>query len=1072
MQRGFYRDACERLAKTFSSPLQVEPAKRIQCGRMLATCYGKLQLWDLAGQTLDECVVLDPEDAALRRLAADAWTMGGSSDRVAAQLDALDDGSFGAALEIARLKAAANSSQPPEQRNPESVRDALQLARMRWEALPEGQRASQPIWLLELFEIAYADRPAADQASGLTALTDLAAKYPTNPEVQWAAVLNLANNGKADSAKLALGRLRKIAEVSGSTQDAANAIIAEAVIAQAGDDIDGALRILREGIASTPDEALPLAKAAASMAAENKHPKAAYELLKLVPEESWDVDALMMASRLGLSSDSPDELSIAPADLQRWEQKLRGLEGENGCNWRYLEAKRLIDSIARNSNRDELLNKAEIYYNQIDRIRPRWGMGAALGGQIAAIKGDREKAVTLLRRALQDGDTQVSTVLLLVSELTALDRLDEAERELKRLSNISESVVPTSMLEIALAQRKGDLKAALDVARKSTSRNHNDANAWLVAAQIAVAVANSKGTSAEEKTKLRAEAWDGLEHAARLTGGKDINVWNARFRFHFDVGDKEHAKEELKALESSPLPKDVALLAAANGYLALRDFESSQARAKEAIALDPNASRPHIALARILEQMGDRPGMLSELEAAHRLDKNNAAIREQLAMAYVVASEEVPWSEVDQLLSGNADSISTRSTLMRAVLSLQSDDRDRTESAIATLNSIAHSSLPEATTAKRVLAKQYAAQFVKADSKGRASPMGRLDFEQACSLYRDLMDRRSPEAVDGVPFARLLIEAGQLDEASQIVDKLSAAATSPLVLQLRLKIAQLKGEDLSSVASAWIASASGFPEEQLWAQVGKAMSELDLNDEALGWFEKAYAKDPSRFAAYALGLARAGQTKQAVDLCLAQLQKDGNVAAATLLPEIVLIHPSEPQSEAVEQALAEVIKEHADSPQLLEAVATLRLMQERYSEAVALYEQVDRLAPNRARTLNNLAMALVEQPGRESAALQKITKAIQLYGKHPQLLDTLAIVQSRLGQHDKAKATLLEAISLEKDPRFQMRLAEELIALGDQAEAQKIWEQIEIGQLKATTLTAAEQRSLAKLSKELDRTHE
>lgn len=1067
MQRGDYRAASEQLAKAFSSPLNVETPNRIQCGRLLAECYGRLQLWDLAGQTLDQCVVMRPTDITLRRLAAEAWRLLGAPDRAASQVDALDDGSFAAALEIARLKAAAQTSMPPEQRDNDQVRQALKVARLRWDAMPESERVSQPVWLLDVLEIAFAERESANLEAAQAALEEVAAKYATNPEVQLVAVANLARQGRTDSAKLAQQRLQKIAEVTGKPEDATNAIIAEIAIAEATGDIDGALRVARERIIASSRDGLRIAKVAAAYASAHKKNAAAYEILKLVPEESWDTDALMMAARLGMLNESSAGANIGEPDMQRWEDRLRKLEGEEGCNWRYLAAQRLIRDLAHSSNRAETLDKAEQYFNDIDRIRPRWGMGAALGGQIASLRGDRETAVALLRRAIQDGDTQASTVLLLVTELTALAQFDQAEQELKRLAHVPESILPTSMWEVALAQKRGDLRAALDAARKATSRNHKDANPWLVASQTALAVARSKDTSPDERAKLQAEAWDALEHAATITGGKDINVWNARFRFHVELGNKQQAKQELQALQSSPLPRSVGILAAANGYLLLQDFETAQARVKEAIALDPKDARPHVVMARILERMGDRPGMLSELQIAHRLDSDNADTRERLAVAYVLASEEVPWSEVDSLLSQSTDPSSAKSPLLGAMLSLERGDQQRIKDAMATLSSIANSSDAQATTAKRVLAKQYAKQFLKASPEERSSADGRRNLQQAQSLYEQLLTLDPPAPADGVSFATLLIEAGQVDEAQQIADRLSAAGTSPLVLQLRLRIAKLQGEDISRVASSWIASASGFEEEQLWEVVGKAMYQLDLNEEALLWLEKAYTQDPARFASYAVGLAKAGQTEKAVDLCVSLIEKDGNLQAATLLPEIVLLNPTEQQSEAVEQALAVAIMNHADSAPLLEAVATLRLMQERFTESVVLYEQADRLAPNRPRTLNNLAIALIELPGRETAALEKINKAIRLYGKHPQFLDTLAMVQSKLGQHEKAKVTLEEALELQKDPRFQLRLVEELIALGNASEAKIAWAQIETEQLKTMALTAAEQRSFNKLSQEL-----
>ena len=97
-----------------------------------------------------------------------------------------------------------------------------------------------------------------------------------------------------------------------------------------------------------------------------------------------------------------------------------------------------------------MLDRAQSLYREIEELRPRWGPAIALGGRIAAAKGEHARAVELLGRGIRDGGGSLPNILLLVSELYALDRIDEAATELARISEFSDTVQQVSLWEIEL----------------------------------------------------------------------------------------------------------------------------------------------------------------------------------------------------------------------------------------------------------------------------------------------------------------------------------------------------------------------------------------------------------------------------------------------------------------------------------------------------------------------------------------------------------------------------------------------------------------------------------------------
>ena len=119
------------------------------------------------------------------------------------------------------------------------------------------------------------------------------------------------------------------------------------------------------------------------------------------------------------------------------------------------------------------------------------------------------------------------------------------------------------------------------------------------------------------------------------------------------------------------------------------------------------------------------------------------------------------------------------------------------------------------------------------------------------------------------------------------------------------------------------------------------------------------------------------------------------------------------------------------SADLLDEIATMYLMQRNYPEAISFFESSEKIDPKRGRTLNNLAMALSEMPMRRQEAVAKIERAIALYGRAPDLLDTLGQVYFRSERIEQAIAVLKEALGQKNDNSFRIHLAQCLVQKKD-----------------------------------------
>jgi hypothetical protein len=148
---------------------------------------------------------------------------------------------------------------------------------------------------------------------------------------------------------------------------------------------------------------------------------------------------------------------------------------------------------------------------------------------------------------------------------------------------------------------------------------------------------------------------------------------------------------------------------------------------------------------------------------------------------------------------------------------------------------------------------------------------------------------------------------------------------------------------------------------------------------------------------------------------------------------------------------------------LLELAGTLRLFQQRYQEAFGLLILSEKLAPQSVITLNNLAIVASEIPGREQEGLARIERAIELFGRTPDLLDTLGTVQLTCGLAAQAENTLTASWEEKQDARTLLHLIQSLQAQGKQTELRERLKSFKLSSLRGVVLTTREQKAIESL---------
>jgi Tfp pilus assembly protein PilF len=210
------------------------------------------------------------------------------------------------------------------------------------------------------------------------------------------------------------------------------------------------------------------------------------------------------------------------------------------------------------------------------------------------------------------------------------------------------------------------------------------------------------------------------------------------------------------------------------------------------------------------------------------------------------------------------------------------------------------------------------------------------------------------------------------------------------------------------------------------------------------------------------------QRHEAVVLCLAAADGDAKKQVSALAAVFAAGPISSADSAACEPILSQALDQYGDDPQVLMALANIRLVQGDVDQAERLYRQVLATRPADAVVLNNLAAILAEKKAHGSEAEQLINRAIEKSGELPYLLDTKGIVLLSRGRAEEAVDLLERAAALDSDPRHLFHYTAALWKAQDRARARKIWQRLDMAALRRQLLTSSDQQLLLELSRNLD----
>lgn len=356
----------------------------------------------------------------------------------------------------------------------------------------------------------------SSRKSTIERLQKLGADYPTDAGIQNAAALSLAQAGKIEAGRECLQRLNAIESIDALAVTLTNAKF-EATVG----NLDIAIESLLAHAANNPDDVNQVRMLAAeyisSQEAENSVDKAYETLLNIPPRQHTPESCFRLFSYALAGLQMPVTSETDLSQLITAEQLLFDLDEPTGTWWKLAKAIRLLSEASNKTlnaeQRAELISEASRLSSEISDLRPVWGLGLSLAGQVAAARGEIISAIQSLQAGISNGDARLSSSYLLTQLLLQTNRVMEAEAEYSRFERLRTANSNIAAFGVSIAERKGEYKQSLELARQAAEDNDEDEVAWLLVAQAAMMAARSTDEGLA-KDELLAEARRSINRGA------------------------------------------------------------------------------------------------------------------------------------------------------------------------------------------------------------------------------------------------------------------------------------------------------------------------------------------------------------------------------------------------------------------------------------------------------------------------------------------------------------------------------------------------------------------------------
>lgn len=817
--------------------------------------------------------------------------------------------------------------------------------------------------------------------------------------------------GKFDDARRLMDQLK---QTSKAPEDI---ILNEVSLLAAQDKMDQALQRLEDALQNHP-KSENLARSFAILSDRQGHRKKCEETLKraLTSIEEpfsqrqlglllalfytrWEQEDDAYTLLLTLSQKLPEDIPIKRRLLsfervlkdteqaQELVDQIKTLEGEDGWQWRYEQAKLWFDGDQFESRHPEIVSLLQ----QNMLVNPNDQASRILLGQSHERAGDLQLAISMYREALRMTPNDLRVIVPMLAALYKAKGYDEAEDIMNRASRLKLSHPQLLKWEYMDYMRRGELNSASVILQDFIRNDPNNQAACLNLALLKI-----QQNEFEEALELLDEQ--------KRRDPDSIPITEMQIQISLRRNDPEEALRLSNEMVQK-LNKTSAYLLRARTYSALGQVDRAIEDLQQAIEMDPDNVQVWMAKSALYRSLGRMDMAIADVQKALSLAPDNIHIQKQAISLFFASgkSDDIDKGEIllEKALESNIEDIELRLFKARSLISKGTekamkeadrileritDERPEISEAwrykgeIAIKRGLSPRAIDVALSGLTYQSNNKGLLLLKARAEAMRSPV------LAISTLKGLHEMDPNDSSVAGFLANTYIEAGEPDKAVDLLtDQLKRCEDSNR-RQCRISLAfalykkgdtDLAIKELDSLLQAepgdpypLLAKAQLLREDRLW-------SELDR--EVISWYEK---------------------------------HPEGSRTLVAIATDMIEYSDNQARSTA-EKILSAVRKEDPNCIEAMDVLAVLLLdTPGRAGESEALYRRILELDPDHYIAMNNLAWILSEEQNKPQEALEFAQKGLQINPEFNELFDTRGVIYYRLGEYEKAVEDFNMAIQL------------------------------------------------------------
>src|SRR5947209_5949113 len=323
-----------------------------------------------------------------------------------------------------------------------------------------------------------------------------------------------------------------------------------------------------------------------------------------------------------------------------------------------------------------------------------------------------------------------------------------------------------------------------------------------------------------------------------------------------------------------------------------------------------------------------------------------------------------------------------------------------------------------------------------------AQLLQKTSADQAASFLAAYLKKYPAARETRLAYARLLVAQKRFGEARAEFQKLMAGApdSTDVAFAVALLSLQLKDYDAAEKYLRSLIESPYRDKDGVRLYLGQVAEERKNLPEALRWYGEVgegeqYVQAQIR---YAQVLAKQGKLDEARERLQEAAAKNSQQRVQLILAEAQLLRDAN-QPKTAFDLVGRALDRVPNNPELLYDYAMLAEKIERVDVLEASLRKLIEIRPEHAHAYNALGYSLADRNQRLPEARELIEKALQLAPEDSFIIDSMGWVLYRMGNLKDSLGYLRRAFAGRPDPEIAAHLGEVLWAMGDRAEAERVW---------------------------------